>query len=106
WNKTQSGYAEPFLKSIFTPDELDHVYQTGAIARSVGLNTNPSGTAGVTGAMQDIQKPIRSLLPKGGAAWLTKSPGFNNWLMKGSQGSRLPLSLLLGATSATRGDEE
>jgi hypothetical protein len=73
--KTLGGYSDDFLRSMFTPEELDSVYKTAATGGSVGLNTNPSGTAGVTGAMEDVQKPIRSMLPKGMAAKATKSPG-------------------------------
>lgn len=84
YNKSLGGYGDDFLKSVFTAEELDHIYKTGAIARSVGLNTNPSGTAGVTGAMEDVRKPLRSMLPKGLAARATKSAGFNRWMMKQS----------------------
>ncbi len=79
--KTLGGYSDPFLQSMFEPAELDSIYKTGAIARSLKANTNPSGTAAVEGAMQDVQKPIRSMLPKGMAAGATNSTGFNNWLM-------------------------
>lgn len=82
YNKSLGGYGDNFLQSLFAPDELGHVYKTGALARSVGLNANPSGTAAVSGAMADVQKPVRSLAPKAGAAKLTKSPGFNNWMMR------------------------
>jgi len=108
WNKSLGGYSDEFLRSVFTPEELQQIYKTGAIARSVGLNTNPSGTAGVTGAMQDVQSPIKSLAPKTGAAALTRSPGFNRWLMR-PRGRGVPLSALLGATAGARGaggDEE
>jgi hypothetical protein len=44
---------------VFTPDELAEVYKTGMIGRSAGLNTNPSGTAAVTGEMQDVTHPER-----------------------------------------------
>jgi hypothetical protein len=74
YNKTLGGYGDDFLRSVFTPDELDHVYKTGAIARSVGLNTNPSGTAAVTGAMEDVRHPILSLRPNAISAGLTNSP--------------------------------
>jgi hypothetical protein len=85
----------------------DSVYKTGALARSVGVNTNPSGTAGVQGAMQDVQNPIRSLLSKGLAAKATKSPLFNNWLMNpGGPGRRVPLSFLLGASGILRSKDE
>lgn len=79
--KTLGGYSDPFLSSVFEPQELDALYKTGAIARSVGLNTNPSGTAGVMGAMSDIQKPVRSLGTKTLAAKATTSPGFNQRMM-------------------------
>jgi hypothetical protein len=77
----------------------------------VGLNTNPSGTAGVTGAMEDVQKPIRSLLPKAAAAKLTRSPWFNKQMMRPGNQRRqtVPLSVLLGTTAGARrtgGDEE
>jgi hypothetical protein len=93
------GYSDDFLRSVFNPTEMDQVYKTGAIARSVGLNTNPSGTAAVSGAMADVQKPIRSLAPKAGAAKLTNSPGFNQWMMRtgAGAGTTPPLSSLLGA---------
>jgi hypothetical protein len=112
WNRTLGGYSDDFLRSMFTPEELQHVYKTGAIARSVGLNTNPSGTAGVTGAMQDVQSPIKSLAPKTGAAALTRAPWFNKWMMQSRKAggrTRVPLSVLLGATAGARrtgGDEE
>jgi hypothetical protein len=80
--KTLAGYSDPFLKSMFTPGELENVYKTGAIARSLRANTNPSGTAVVEGAMADVQHPVRSLIPKALAAKATNSPAFNEWLMK------------------------
>lgn len=83
--KTLGGYSDPFLSSVFQPQELDALYKTGAIARSVGLNVNPSGTSVAMGAMQDIQKPIRSLAPKAGAAALTNSPAFNQRMMTPGQ---------------------
>jgi hypothetical protein len=79
--KTLGGYSDAFLQSVYSPQELSALYKTGAIARSVGLNTNPSGTSAVMGAMQDIQKPIRSLAPKAVAAKATTSLGFNQRMM-------------------------
>lgn len=84
--KTLAGYSDDFLKSLYTPAELESVYKTGAIARSVGMNTNPSGTAAVEGAMQDVQKPIRSAIPKTWSANRTVSPSFNDRLMKSTPG--------------------
>jgi hypothetical protein len=93
--KTLGGYSDPFLQSVFTPGELSGLYKTGAIARSVGLNTNPSGTSAVMGAMQDIQKPIRSLAPKAAAAKLTTSPAFNQRMMTpGKPPFKSPLPVL------------
>lgn len=108
WNKTLAGYSKEFLQTVFSPEELDHVYKTGAIARSVGMNTNPSGTAGVTGAMEDVQKPVRSLIPKAAAAKATRSPAFNNWMMQAKRpsGRRVPLALLLGATAGARREDQ
>lgn len=74
--------SDAFLQKLFEPGELDSVYKTGAIARSVRLNTNPSGTAVVQGAMQDVQKPVRSLGPKWAAAKLTNADWFNDWMMR------------------------
>jgi hypothetical protein len=108
WNKSLGGYSDEFLRSVFTPEELQHIYKTGAIARSVGLNTNPSGTAGVTGAMQDVQSPIRSLAPKALAAKATRSAAFNNWMMQSKKPggrTRVPLSLLLGSTAGLRQED-
>lgn len=79
--KTLAGYSDPFLRSVFSPGELDSIYKTGAIARSVKVNTNPSGTAVVEGAMADVQHPVRSMMPKAAAAKATNSPAFNDWLM-------------------------
>lgn len=84
--KTLAGYSDDFLKSLYTPEELESVYKTGAIARSVGMNTNPSGTAAVEGAMQDVQKPIRSAIPKTWSANRTMSPSFNQRLMRCTPG--------------------
>jgi hypothetical protein len=108
WNKTLGGYSDDFMRSMFTPEELDSVYKTAAIGRSVGLNTNPSGTAGVTGAMEDVQKPIRSLLPKAAAAKMTNSQRFNDRMMQapGKPASRtVPLSVLLGSRGLDTEDE-
>lgn len=80
--KNLAGYSDEFLRSVFTPDELSQIYKTGAIARSARLNTNTSGTAAVEGAMADVQRPVRSLLPKWFAAKATNSPAFNDWLMR------------------------
>jgi len=105
WSKNLGGYSDDFLRTLFTPQELDHVYMTGAISRSVGLNTNPSGTAVVSGAMADVQSPMKSMLPKGIAARLTKSPGFNQRMMRPPvpvTPARVPLSVLLG-TQTLRG---
>lgn len=80
-NKSVAGYSNDFLGDLFTPTQLDAIYKTGAIARSVSKNANPSGTAVVEGAMADVQKPVRSMLPKSLAAKATTDPGFNAWLM-------------------------
>ena len=80
--KQLGGYSDNFLKQVYTPQELDSIYKTGAIARSVRLNTNPSGTAVVEGAMSDVQKPVRSMLPKALAAKATQSQSFNDWMMQ------------------------
>jgi hypothetical protein len=79
--KTLGGYSDDFLRSIFTPQELSDLYKTGVIARSVGLNTNPSGTAAVSAAIEQTKHPILSAIPQTIAAKFTTSPHFNNWLM-------------------------
>jgi hypothetical protein len=107
-NKTLGGYSDDFLQSVFSPPELEEIYKTGAIARSVGLNTNPSGTAAVSGAMADVQRPVRSLGPKAIAAKLTKSPGFNQRMMTPARPVPAPsrLAPLIGASQAPDDDEE
>jgi hypothetical protein len=102
------GHPDDFLGSGFSPAELEEIYKTGAIARSVGLNTNPSGTAAVSGAMADVQKPLSSLAPKPWRPdWLTNSPRFNRWLMRSgapvtgaAAGTTIPLSVLLGLSAS------
>jgi hypothetical protein len=79
--KNLGGYSDNFLKSIFTPEELEHVYKTGALARSAGLNTNPSGTATVSSAIEQTMHPGK-LATQTGAAKLTTSPSFNARMMK------------------------
>jgi len=41
-----------------------------------------SGTAAVSAAMADLQKPLSSLAPKALAAVLTGNPRFNRWMMR------------------------
>jgi hypothetical protein len=82
--KTLGGYSDDFLKSVFDkPGELDEVYKTGAIARRLGLNVNPSGTAGATSAIEQVAS--KGGLLKGakqtGAAYLTNARWFNRWMM-------------------------
>jgi hypothetical protein len=110
-NKNLGGYSDDFLGSVFDPKELADLYKTGAIARSVGLNTNPSGTAAVSGAMADVQKPLSSLAPKALAAELTNNPCFNRWMMRNgaprtgaAAGTTVPLSVLAGL-SASQGQQ-
>jgi hypothetical protein len=109
WNKNLGGYSDDFLKSVFDkPGELDEVYKTSAIGRSLGLNTNPSGTAVVTNAAQDVTSPIKSLLPKSLAAKATNSPRFNKWLMQVT-GERVrggPAVAMVGARSRAGNDED
>ena len=96
--KTLGGYSDNFLRSVFDgPGELDDLYKTGAIGRSLGLNVNPSGTAIVTGAVQDVTSPLKSLV-KPLAAKLTNSPHFNKWLM---QVTREPVPRCRGPRVAT-----
>jgi hypothetical protein len=82
--KSLGGYSDSFLQSIFTPQELSHLYKTGAIARSVGLNVNPSGTAGAMNAIEDVTHPRRAFF-KAIPAAATNSPGFNQWMMNPAQ---------------------
>jgi hypothetical protein len=80
YGKSLGGYSDAFLKSVFTPEELDDLYKTGMIARSVGLNTNPSGTAAVSSAIGQTRHPILEGIPQAIAAKLTTNPHFNDWL--------------------------
>lgn len=93
------GYSDEFLRSLFTPTELDQVYKTGAIARSVGLNANPSGTAAVTSTIEQTGNPVK-IAKQAAAAYLTKSGTFNNWMMRtgAGQGTTVPLAAALGLT--------
>jgi hypothetical protein len=115
YGKTLGGYSDDFLNSVFDkPGELDSVYKTGAIARSIGLNVNPSGTAGATSAIEQVAS--KGGLLKGAkqtaAAKLTNSPHFNRWLMQvtgeplpSSKGPRLA-TFAAGAAGGKQNDEE
>lgn len=82
WNKNLGGYSDDFLRSVFDePGELDAVYKTSAIGRSLGLNANPSGTAAVTSAIEQTSNPLKGA-KQSIAAKLTNSPHFNKWLME------------------------
>jgi hypothetical protein len=106
YGKTLGGYSDDFLRSVFTPQEVDDLYKTGGLARSVGLNTNPSGTAAVTSAIGQTRHPIVEGIPQTIAAKLTTSPHFNKWLMDvgGNQYSRLG-AVLGAAGNATQQQE-
>jgi hypothetical protein len=82
--KTLGGYSDEFLKSLYDPGEIDSIYKTGSIARSVGLNTNPSGTAAVTEAAHAVEHPLLSIATKTAPAAATNSPGFNAWMTRTS----------------------
>jgi len=104
YGKNLGGYSDNFLSSMFTPAELAEVYKTGALARSAGLNTNPSGTASVSSAIEQTINPVRALA-QNRAAKLTNSPGFNARMMNTQ---RLPpqgatTGRLAGATAAGAG---
>lgn len=82
WNKNLGGYSDDFLRSVFDKaGELDHVYKTSAIGRSLGLNTNPSGTAAVQSAIEQTGNPYKAA-KQSVMAKLTNSPHFNKWLME------------------------
>jgi hypothetical protein len=81
YGKSLAGYSDEFLRSVFTPDELDAIYKTGVIGRSLGLNVNPSGTAGATSAIEQTGNPLKAA-KQTAAAKFTASPHFNNWLMR------------------------
>ena len=84
--KKLGGYDDDFLGRLYSPEELDHVYKTGALARSVEMRSNPSGTSDVMSAREQASRPIRSLLFDTGPAKLTMSPRFNQWLMNAPLG--------------------
>jgi hypothetical protein len=104
--KTLAGYNDKFLNSVFTRDELSGIYKTGALARSVGLNVNPSGTAATTSAIEE--SPLgKDFWFKGAKAKATKSEWFNQWMMTPapSRLSQAPQALnpfLPGARSAAQ----
>jgi len=97
--KSLGGYDDGFLRALYSPGELDHVYKTGALARSVAKDVNPSGTAGTSEAIAQVRNPLR-IVPAGAAAKLTLSTRFNSYLMRGPAASQR-----VGATSqaVTRG---
>ena len=105
--KTLGGYSDDFLQSVFDkPGELDEVYKTGAIARRLGLNTNPSGTAAVTSAIEQTMNPAK-LGGQAVAAKLTNSPHFNKWLMGISgQGGYKGLGAMLAPVAAGRQEDQ
>jgi hypothetical protein len=120
--KQLGGYSNAFLQRLFERDELDSVYKTGAIARSVKLNTNPSGTAAVMLAAEQAKNPLKAAVHSA-AAGLTNSESFNNWLMQNPQPARTssPSTMikwlnsrqaqigvlgLTGAGAATKGEED
>lgn len=101
YGKTLGGYSDDFLRSVFSPQEVDNLYKTGVIARSVGLNTNPSGTAAVNAAIGQTRHPIVEGIPQTIAAKATTSPHFNKWLLDvGGQNAYTRL----GATLAAAGN--
>jgi hypothetical protein len=71
-----------------------------------------SGTAAVSAAMADLQKPLSGLAPKALAAVLTSNPRFNRWMMRGggprtgaAAGTTVPLSVLVGLTARKSEDQ-
>jgi len=71
-----------------------------------------SGTAAVSAAMADLQKPLSSLAPKALAAVLTGNPRFNRWMMRvadlergAAAGTTVPLSVLVGLTARKSEDQ-
>jgi len=105
WNKTLGGYSNNFLQTIFEPADLDEVYKTGMLARSLGMNTNPSGTAAVMAAQNF--NPL-AMLPNKGAAAATTSQGFNQWLMNRTPPPAVKpgtLSLLFGTSAGRQGNQ-
>jgi hypothetical protein len=107
YGKSLSGYSDDFLRSVFDkPGELDEIYKTGAIARRLGLNTNPSGTAAVTSAIEQTGNPLKAA-KQTAAAKLTNSPYFNRWLMQVTRGSGYSkLGAKLAAVAAGRQGQE
>ncbi|MFI5095167.1 MAG: hypothetical protein ACHQIK_17155 [Candidatus Acidiferrales bacterium] len=106
--KTLGGYSDDFLRSVFDkPGEIDDIYQTGAIARRLGLNTNPSGTAAVSAAIEQTAKPVKALMQTV-PAYLTNASYFNRWLMqvKGSGGYRGLAQLFEAGAAGRQKDQE
>jgi hypothetical protein len=97
--KSLGGYDDGFLRALYSPSELDHVYKTGALARSVAKDVNPSGTAGTSEAIAQVRNPLR-IVPAGAAAKLTLSPRFNRYLTRGPRPASPPLSTRGGIAAA------
>ena len=89
--------------SIFTPAELANLYKTGALARSLHLNVNPSETGGAMSAIEDMTQPKRAFF-KAVPAALTKAQWANRWMMTPPQPQTpIPLSTLLGPAVVSEG---
>jgi ddrB-like ParB superfamily domain len=88
YGRTLGGYSHEFLSSVFTPEELQSIYKTGAISRSVGLNVNPPNTAETLDAIGGDSGATKRVFLKTGKAALTKADWFNDWLTnEGSAGA-------------------
>lgn len=106
------GYDDDFVQALYSPQELEHIRKTGALTRSVGLNTNPSKTSEAMGSMEDLTRPPR-MLPKFVAAKATNSPAFNRFLMRAPGPKPQPLDMgsvigpaIAGAARALSPDQE
>lgn len=78
-NEALSKYKDGFLQTVFTPQELDSIYKTGAIARDVTKNVNPSNTAGTEEAIEQTRNPVKLAAGKA-QAWAATSPTVRDWL--------------------------
>jgi hypothetical protein len=97
------GYSDAFLQELFGPVMFQELHLLGKEARAMNYNVNPSGTAGVLSAGEDVvhlgraamqvaqgEVPAAAHIPgaKYIAAKVTNNPAFNEWMTntKGKSG--------------------
>ena len=55
-----AGFSDRFLRELLPDETVDDLYRTGALARSIGYQMNPSGTSDVLQATRQIESAIKT----------------------------------------------